>query len=65
MWDVSETILKEGEVTRYFILACDATPDIFHTEQNVLLLRYIKNDAVIKEVHSPAEFSLNTLIHPK
>lgn len=43
---VLKTILKDREDAIYFSVICDATPDLSHTEQNVLLLRYAKHDAV-------------------
>lgn len=36
------TILKETEDAIYFSVICDATPDISHTEQNVVLIRYVR-----------------------
>lgn len=36
------TILKEREDAIYFSVICDATPDISHTEQNVVLIRYVR-----------------------
>lgn len=38
--------MKEREDAICFSVICDPTLDISHTEQNVLLLRYIKHDAV-------------------
>lgn len=38
-----EEILKEREKTIYYSVICDATPDISHMEQNVILLRYVAN----------------------
>jgi len=35
---VLNTILKEREDAIYYSVICDSTPDISHTEQNVLLL---------------------------
>lgn len=40
---VLEEILKEREKTIYYSVICDATPDISHMEQNVILLRYVAN----------------------
>nr|XP_032834283.1 zinc finger MYM-type protein 1-like isoform X1 [Petromyzon marinus]XP_032834284.1 zinc finger MYM-type protein 1-like isoform X1 [Petromyzon marinus]XP_032834285.1 zinc finger MYM-type protein 1-like isoform X1 [Petromyzon marinus] len=41
---VLSSILKEREESVYYSVICDATPDISHTEQNVLLLRYVGFD---------------------
>lgn len=41
---VLKTILQEREDAIYYSVICDATPDISHTEQNVVLLRYMKYD---------------------
>ncbi|KAK6481103.1 zinc finger MYM-type protein 1 [Huso huso] len=41
---VLNTILTERSESIYFSAICDATPDISHTEQNVLILRYVHND---------------------
>ena len=38
---VSKSILKEREDAIYYSIICDATPDISHAEQNVLLIRYV------------------------
>lgn len=38
---VLNTILKEREEASYFSVLCDATPDISHTEQNVVLIKYV------------------------
>lgn len=38
---VLKTILKEREDAIYYSIISDATPDISHTEQNVLLIRYV------------------------
>ncbi len=38
---VLKEILKERENAIYYSVICDATPDISHVEQNVILLRYI------------------------
>lgn len=37
---VLKSILKEDAI--YFSVMCDATSDISHTEQNVVLIRYLK-----------------------
>ncbi|XDV16533.1 hypothetical protein PO909_016205, partial [Leuciscus waleckii] len=41
---VLNTILKEREDAIYYSVICDSTPDISHTEQNVLLIRYVHQD---------------------
>jgi hypothetical protein len=41
-----KTILYEREDAIYYLVICDATPDISHTEQNVLLVRYVHKDSV-------------------
>ncbi|KAL6475705.1 hypothetical protein MHYP_G00167450 [Metynnis hypsauchen] len=41
---VLNTILKEREDAIYYSVICDSTPDISHTEQNVLLVRYVHHD---------------------
>ncbi|CAH2256017.1 zinc finger MYM-type 1-like [Pelobates cultripes] len=41
---VLNTILKEREKGIYFSVICDATPDVSHTEQNVIVLRYVYNE---------------------
>ncbi|XP_063308419.1 52 kDa repressor of the inhibitor of the protein kinase-like [Pelobates fuscus] len=41
---VLNTILKEREKAIYFSVICDATPDVSHTEQNVIVLRYVYNE---------------------
>lgn len=38
---ILKTILKESEDSIYYSVICDATPDISHTEQNVVLIRYV------------------------
>ena len=38
---VLKEILKERECAIYYSLVCDATPDVSHKEQNVILLRYV------------------------
>lgn len=38
---VLKVILKEREAAIYYSIICDATPDISHTEQNVVLIRYV------------------------
>jgi hypothetical protein len=38
---VLKKILNERSEAIYYGIICDATPDISHTEQNVLLLRYV------------------------
>ncbi len=38
---VQKTILKEREDAIYYWIICDATPDVSHTEQNVVLIRYV------------------------
>lgn len=38
---VLKEILKERECAIYYLLICDATPDVSHKEQNVILLRYV------------------------
>lgn len=42
---VVKTIMDERQAAIYYSLICDSTPDISHTEQNVLLLRYVYKDA--------------------
>lgn len=34
-------ILKERKDSIYYSVICNATPDISHTEQNVVLIRYV------------------------
>lgn len=41
---VKNTILTEREEVIYYSVICDSTPDISHTEQNVLLVRYVHQD---------------------
>uniref|UniRef100_A0A3B1IJ48 TTF-type domain-containing protein n=1 Tax=Astyanax mexicanus TaxID=7994 RepID=A0A3B1IJ48_ASTMX len=41
---VLSTILKEREDAIYYSVICDSTPDISHTEQNVILVRYVHQD---------------------
>uniref|UniRef100_H3BBS4 HAT C-terminal dimerisation domain-containing protein n=1 Tax=Latimeria chalumnae TaxID=7897 RepID=H3BBS4_LATCH len=41
---VLNTILTERNEAIYFSIICDATPDISHTEQNVLIVRYVHKD---------------------
>lgn len=41
---VLNTFLKEREDAIYYSVICDSTPDISHTEQNVLLIRYVHQD---------------------
>lgn len=41
---VLNSILAEREEAIYYAVICDSTPDISHTEQNVLLLRYVHQD---------------------
>jgi len=36
-----EIILKQHENAIYYSIIADATPDISHQEQNVLILRYV------------------------
>ena len=38
---VLKSVLRERENAIYYSIICDATPDISHTEQNVLLIRYV------------------------
>lgn len=38
---VLKEILKERECAIYYSLICNATPDVSHKEQNVILLRYV------------------------
>lgn len=38
------SILAEREEAIYYSVICDSTPDISHTEQNVLLLKYVHQD---------------------
>uniref|UniRef100_H3AJL3 Uncharacterized protein n=1 Tax=Latimeria chalumnae TaxID=7897 RepID=H3AJL3_LATCH len=42
--EVLNTILMERNEAIYFSITCDATPDISHTEQNVLIMRYMHKD---------------------
>ncbi|XP_044141441.1 52 kDa repressor of the inhibitor of the protein kinase-like [Bufo gargarizans] len=42
---VLDTILSERRNAIYFSLICDATPDISHTEQNVIVLRYVHRNS--------------------
>ncbi|KAM3921533.1 LOW QUALITY PROTEIN: zinc finger MYM-type protein 1-like, partial [Leptodactylus fuscus] len=39
---VLNAILSERKAAIYFAIICDATPDVSHTEQNVIVLRYVK-----------------------
>lgn len=41
---VLNTILAEREDAIYYSVICDSRPDISHTEQNVLLVRYVHQD---------------------
>ncbi|ROL41869.1 Zinc finger MYM-type protein 1 [Anabarilius grahami] len=41
---VLKRILQEREDAIYYAVIADATPDISHTEQNVVVLRYVKYD---------------------
>ncbi|XP_075060835.1 zinc finger MYM-type protein 1-like [Mixophyes fleayi] len=43
---VLDTILSEREKAIYFSVICDSTPDVSHTEQNVIVLRYVLRDSV-------------------
>jgi hypothetical protein len=43
---VLKTKHYEIEYAIYFSVICDATPDISHTEKNVLLVRYVHRDKV-------------------
>ena len=38
---VLEAILEERREATYYSIICDATPDISHKEQNVIMLRYV------------------------
>ncbi|KAE8632662.1 hypothetical protein XENTR_v10001616 [Xenopus tropicalis] len=42
---VLNAILSERQEAIYFSLICDASPDISHTEQNVIVLRYVHRDS--------------------
>ncbi|XP_077105406.1 zinc finger MYM-type protein 1-like [Ranitomeya variabilis] len=41
---VLDAILSERKEAIYFSVICDATPDVSHTEQNVIVLRYVSRD---------------------
>lgn len=41
---VLNTILAEREDAIYYSVICDSTPDISHSEQNVLLVRYVHQE---------------------
>ncbi|KAG8582256.1 hypothetical protein GDO81_007971 [Engystomops pustulosus] len=41
---VLNAILSERKAAIYFAIICDATPDVSHTEQNVIVLRYVYRD---------------------
>lgn len=46
---VQKTILKERDDAIYYGIICDSTPDISHTEQNVLLMRYVHYNKNVDE----------------
>lgn len=41
---VINTILKQRENAIYYSIIADATPDVSHQEQNVLILRYVSQN---------------------
>ncbi|KAG8444242.1 hypothetical protein GDO86_009431 [Hymenochirus boettgeri] len=42
---ILDAILSERKEAIYFSIICDATPDISHTEQNVIIIRYVHRDS--------------------
>ncbi|XP_040264864.1 zinc finger MYM-type protein 1-like [Bufo bufo] len=43
---VLNVMLSERQQSIYFSVICDATPDVSHMEQNVIILRYVHRDLV-------------------
>lgn len=44
------TIIAEREASIYYSIICDSTPDVSHTEQNVLLFRYTYQDREVWKI---------------
>ena len=42
--------MAEREASIYYSIICDSTPDVSHTEQNVLLIRYTHQDGEVWKI---------------
>ena len=48
--NVKNIILQEMREAKYFAIMCDSTPDISHTDQMALLVRYVTIQNSIAQV---------------
>lgn len=46
---ILNTIIDEISKSIYFSVICDSTPDVSHSEQNVLIIRYVQKDEETRE----------------
>lgn len=46
---ILNTILDKISKSIYFSVICDSTPDVSHSEQNVLIIRYVQKDEETRE----------------
>ncbi|XP_075715601.1 zinc finger MYM-type protein 1-like [Rhinoderma darwinii] len=53
---VLDAILLERKEAIYFSVVCDATPDISHTEQNVIVVRYVYREPQKRSWHIQERF---------